>query len=138
MIVLDASVAVYWAMGVPGSDLVEPTMNEAFNGRAVVPTLWNWEVSSAILKYDRAGRLTEAEAYSVMARLRSIPLKFEVLTLDDMVSEVLPLAKAHGLSVYDASYLFLSKALGVPLATMDKQLLKAARDCGLAYGESAA
>jgi predicted nucleic acid-binding protein len=39
---------------------------------------------------------------------------------------VVPLAEASELSFYDASYLWLSRSLGVPLVTLDTKLEAAA------------
>lgn len=41
------------------------------------------------------------------------------------------LARAHQLSSYDASYLELAMRLGLPLATLDKDLAKAATSVGV-------
>ena len=43
---------------------------------------------------------------------------------------VLKLARTHGLSVYDASYLELALREALPLATLDAQLTAAARAAG--------
>ncbi|NBS78166.1 MAG: PIN domain-containing protein, partial [Betaproteobacteria bacterium] len=37
----------------------------------------------------------------------------------------------EGLSAYDATYLLLAKKLGCPLATLDKDLRRAAKKCGV-------
>jgi predicted nucleic acid-binding protein len=41
-------------------------------------------------------------------------------------SDVLELARIHGLTTYDASYLELASRLRLPLCTLDKQLIEAA------------
>jgi hypothetical protein len=46
--------------------------------------------------------------------------------------ESLHLARAHNLSVYDASYLELAVRRGLPLATLDDKLKAAARAVGVA------
>ena len=43
---------------------------------------------------------------------------------------VLRLALDANLTTYDASYLYLARALGVPLATFDQQLLRATQETG--------
>ena len=40
--------------------------------------------------------------------------------------DVLPLARERGVTTYDATYLELAMRLGLPLATKDKALAKAA------------
>jgi predicted nucleic acid-binding protein len=52
---------------------------------------------------------------------------------------LVPLARHHRLSVYDAAYLELAGRLGMPLATSDSSLAAAARRVGVDVieGESA-
>ena len=52
---------------------------------------------------------------------------------------VLPLARDHGLSAYDAAYLELSVRYNTPLATLDRKLRKAGRSAGVKlYAEESA
>ena len=51
--------------------------------------------------------------------------------MEQAFTDIRPLAKAHNLSVYDASYLHLALIEQVPLATMDRQLIKAAPKVGV-------
>ena len=44
---------------------------------------------------------------------------------------VLELGRDHGLTAYDAVYLDLVIRLGLPLATLDRPLAKAAQKCGV-------
>jgi predicted nucleic acid-binding protein len=50
------------------------------------------------------------------------------VTIDRSPEEagVLALARKHGLSIYDASYLELAQRESIPLATLDKELRRAA------------
>ncbi len=42
------------------------------------------------------------------------------------------MARTHNLTVYDASYLELASRLGLPLCTLDTQLIQAAPKIGVA------
>jgi len=44
---------------------------------------------------------------------------------------VVQMAREHGLSAYDASYLQVAQALGVPLATLDERLAEVTETLGL-------
>ena len=55
------------------------------------------------------------EAYSLRDRL-------EIEEIEVAVSEVLLLADRENLKAYDASYLWLSRNLGVELVTLDRDL----------------
>jgi predicted nucleic acid-binding protein len=55
-----------------------------------------------------------------------------------MLNSLLPLAREHKLSAYDAAYLDLAIREGLPLATLDKGLKRAAVKAGVSiYPESA-
>jgi predicted nucleic acid-binding protein len=44
---------------------------------------------------------------------------------------VFTLADRHGLTFYDAAYLDLAQHEGVPLASLDRQLIRAAQSVGI-------
>ena len=47
--------------------------------------------------------------------------------LDSRMEELLAVGRANDLSSYDASYLYLAMRLGLPIATVDQQLVLAAQ-----------
>lgn len=47
------------------------------------------------------------------------------------MNTTLSLAQAHGLTVYDAAYLELSQREGLPLASLDSDLVAAAKKSGV-------
>jgi predicted nucleic acid-binding protein len=48
---------------------------------------------------------------------------------DLLIESLCKLASVHGLTAYDAQYLACALRHGIPLATQDKVLIKAAREC---------
>ncbi len=50
---------------------------------------------------------------------------------DNALDRILPLARAHGLTFYDAMYLELAGRRGIALATFDDPLGDAARSVGI-------
>jgi predicted nucleic acid-binding protein len=124
MMVLDASCAVALALGdedapadLRGSDLVG----------ALAPTMWPYEVLSAIRNAERRGRLDEGAADHVSALLAELPLEF----VHPDYTSVLAVARATDLSIYDASYVALALAHDVPLFTLDRKLGSAAASVGV-------
>ena len=59
----------------------------------------------------------------------SLPITVEQETPERMLKEIVSLARAHELSTYDASYLDLAMRLGLPFATQDASLARAAKKC---------
>ena len=61
----------------------------------------------------------------------TLPITVFPTELLQCLTEIRPLAQAHGLSAYDASYLHLAIVEQVPLATFDRQLIRAAPKVGV-------
>ncbi|MBW2067049.1 MAG: type II toxin-antitoxin system VapC family toxin [Deltaproteobacteria bacterium] len=134
--VLDASVVLSWAFEDQITPHADAALEELAEGKAWVPMIWALEVGNALLVAERRGRLSAAEVVRFLTLLRQLAIEVEVETTERMFSEVLVLAREQGLSTYDASYLDLAMRLGLPLATRDKGLQKAAARCGVElFGE---
>jgi predicted nucleic acid-binding protein len=88
----------------------------------VAPTLLAYEMSNICWKKLRRHperRAAILEAYALMGRM-------EIEEVDVSMPAALLLADRENLTVYDASYLWLSRALGVELITLDARLKAAA------------
>jgi len=59
--------------------------------------------------------------------LLALPIALEPVERSGAASAALPLARRHGLTGYDAAYLEPAIRRGLPLATSDKALRRAAR-----------
>ncbi|MFD7577843.1 type II toxin-antitoxin system VapC family toxin [Kitasatospora sp. NPDC059817] len=119
MIVIDCSalVLVLTAHG-PDGELVRGRVAAA--GDVYAPTLLDYEIQSALLGMQRGGKLTEREVERAVAAYRMLPIaKRETLAFWDRVK------KLHAnLSAYDAQYVALAEALGVPLITSDARIMR--------------
>ncbi|MBW2030661.1 MAG: type II toxin-antitoxin system VapC family toxin [Deltaproteobacteria bacterium] len=129
--VVDASVTLGWAFEDETSPYTEAVLEALTEGSAFAPAIWPLEVSNALVVAERRGRLTKADTIRFLALLRQLPIEVEGDVADRIFSEVLNLAREHGLSSYDASYLDLAMRLGLPLATQDEALQQAATRCGV-------
>jgi len=128
-IVIDSSVSLSWVFADETTPETETLLDLVRDEGGLVPSLWEYEVSNALLVAMRRGRLSQADAGRIMTLLRSINLRV-VQTLLDM-KQVFSLAHAHGLSVYDAAYLDLAISHDAPLATLDSALAQAAATAGV-------
>ena len=63
--------------------------------------------------------------------LEALPIMIDPVSTSRIRGTVLDTAHAHGLSVYDATYLELASRMRLPLATLDRALGEAARAAGL-------
>lgn len=135
MLVLDASAALTWCFIDEHSDFGERLLDAVQQGGALVPALWHTEVANLLLASLRHGRLDAAELDHLRTVFDRLPVQTEVLGPEQVRQGVLSLAQRHGLTVYDAAYLDLAQRRGLPLATLDTDLQRAARETGVALIE---
>ena len=101
------------------------------NADAVVPSLWYTEVANGMLVGERRKLVTPAKASLFRANLANLPIRCDDSDVALRVDSALGLARAHQLSVYDATYLELAMRLGATLASFDIALIVAAKSVGV-------
>ena len=134
--VLDASVAMSWLLGdgvattrAYAMGVLEAMKSE--DNRAIVPVVWNLEVANVIAKAEQKGLLVEAQSEAFLEMLSGLDIDVDSDTVATALSDTLQIARRYRLSAYDASYMELSLRSGMPLATLDQDLNKAARRAGI-------
>ena len=123
--VLDSSAAL--ARAAPDETLSQTVLRLLESDNAVAPALWPFETLNGVEMMRRRGRLDDEAASDALEVLRLLPVEVEPADFQRTLHAVLPLARKHGLTVYDAAYLELAKRRRLPLATLDDQLRTAAR-----------
>lgn len=93
--------------------------------------MWHLEVANALVVGERNRRITPARTSEFIALIGGLPIVVDEQTPSLALRTVLDLARSERLSAYDASYLELAMRHGVPLATKDNDLVKAARRVGV-------
>ncbi|MCY4451863.1 MAG: type II toxin-antitoxin system VapC family toxin [Immundisolibacterales bacterium] len=125
----DASVAAAWLLPDEDAALADLALDRLADETAKVPSLFWHEVRNVLLSAERRGRIGERHAAASMARVRRLPVRCPG-EVDD--HHVMALARAHGLTAHDASYLALAIREGCPLASLDRRLNEAAAAVGVA------
>jgi predicted nucleic acid-binding protein len=122
--VIDASIAACWAFEDEDHPVAALALERIRSDEALVPSLWWFEVRNTLIVNERRGRLTEADVTVFLRGLARLGV-----TIDRTPDEaaILTLARRHRLTVYEASYLELAQREGVLLATLDTDLVNAAR-----------
>ena len=128
-IVVDTSVSLSWVFSDETTDATEALLDRVRDDGGIVPALWEYEVCNALVSAVRRGRVDQAAAARIITLLRNTNLRVIQTPID--MRRVLLLADTHGLSAYDAAYLDLAMSQGVPLATLDQQLITAAIALGV-------
>jgi predicted nucleic acid-binding protein len=129
--VLDASLALAWYFKDEADPYADAVAAGLPSARANVPVIWFLELANALVVGERRRRSTEAQAGKWLAYLKSLPIVVDEETHRRAWDEVLTLARAHHLSVYDAAYLELALRRGLPLASLDARLKVAASAVGV-------
>jgi predicted nucleic acid-binding protein len=121
--VLDASIAATWFLPDENSRVGDRLLLSLESTSAAVPALFWFEMRNVLMIAERRGRLEQGEASQCMSQLRSLPIEDLGSGSDERILE---LARRHGLSAYDASYLAMALDQNLPLGTSDRQLAAAA------------
>ena len=132
--VLDNSVTMRWFFGdgKPQELAYAGKVLDAIKKTSAhVPATWGLEVANVIAKAEAKAMVTEARSGAFLEMLEGVGIKVDVTTFDHALSDTLQLARRYKLSAYDASYLELALRLGMPLATLDEDLQKAAKKAGV-------
>jgi predicted nucleic acid-binding protein len=128
--VLDCSVTMAWVFDDEDDPRAAAVRDRLDGDIALVPSIWPLEVCNALLVAERRGRLSRAEGMRFLEVLRQLPIDVDALPTLDSVHGAVQFARETGLSLYDAAYLDLAATRGVPLATLDAALRKAAEKVG--------
>lgn len=132
-LVLDASVALAWCFPEESSPFTENLLDMlAMGAKALAPAIWPFEVANGLLTAERRKRLTVAQVTSVSQRIALLPITVDPPRLYHAFGDILSVARQQRLTEYDAAYLELSLREALPLATLDDQLRRAARNVGVA------
>jgi len=125
-VVIDASVAAKWI--IPGEpwEAQARTLKEKIASmeiEAYAPPLLLYEVASVILKSVSVGILKLSDGIEALKAMRHLGLNIQI-TSWNYLAEILSIAAATKLTVYDAAYLHLSKKMKAKLITADSKLKK--------------
>ena len=125
--VVDNSVVMSWCFKDETNKYADAILDRLVHSSAFVPSIWPLEVCNVLLVAERKKRLSEADSSRFLELLNELPISIEQEPAERMMMEILALARENQLSSYDASYLNLSMRRGLPIATLDISLIKAAK-----------
>lgn len=130
--VLDCSVTVAWLFEDEATPAIDELQDQLKEEVALVPGHWRLEVGNVLAQAERRKRLTPAQTSAHLELLDRLPVATDDETDSRAFREILSVARTEGLTTYDAAYLELAGRRGVPLATLDRALARAARRVGVA------
>jgi predicted nucleic acid-binding protein len=127
-LVLDASVAIKWAMPLAREPLTDESMRlltRYVHGEVefIVPDVFWAEIGNVLWKGTRQRRWSQDQAEAVAADMRA--RDFATVSSLNLLPEALTIAFAHDRAVYDCLYVALAVQAKVDLITADERLANA-------------
>lgn len=126
-VILDSSVTIAWFMPDEDTANSRDVLNQVIEDGAIVPIHWQIEVGNALLVAMRGRRISPEKRHDALAQLIGLTITTDSQTADEAWGISLDLADRFRLTLYDACYLELAQRRALPLATLDKDLRKAAK-----------
>jgi len=124
--VLDASVTVAWCFDDESTPAAWALLDRMRAAPAYVPVLWALEIGNILVGAERRRRITQARAVEFLGILGDLDIHVDPDLPGRAFRDILPIARESRITTYDASYLELAMRLGLPLATKDTALARAA------------
>lgn len=128
--VVDASIAMGWLLQSQTSRLTIAAEEALMDGSGWIPDHFGIEIARALRNHERRGLLARSVLDEALFQLRRLPLKPDPERMLHRLTEIVGLARRHGLRVADAGYLDLALRLNLPLARRDASLVHAAEPAG--------
>ncbi len=129
MYVVDASVVFKWVL--PGEPYEESALTIKKNYLSGIisicaPSLMVHEVGNSLWKAIKRKRMTQDDAYEALKTLDDLKINLHQLNWSE-ISTVLTIATKIDLTIYDASYLFLSQKMQAEVITADDTMYQKAK-----------
>ena len=123
MIVVDTNVMVRLVVG--GAGGIEAAMLFERETEWAAPGILLSELQNVLVGFVRRGAVTSEQA-KAMSDDAAVVLGHRIASVSG--HQVIDVALECGLTAYDAEFVALARALGVPLATLDNKILQGAPD----------
>lgn len=131
--VVDASVVLTWCFPDESSALTEKVAQMFKQGdSAIAPSFWPHEVLNALLVGEKRKRISGDLIRTFLTDLATLPIALQELQAEAVFDRIQSLSREHGLTTYDAAYLDLAQTNGLPVATLDEDLMRACARTGVA------
>ena len=126
--VLDASIVLTWCFPDENAALAQHVADRFTHGdTAVAPCFWPHEVLNALLAGEKRKRISIALVQSFLDDLAALPVELKQSPSGIVFDRIQSLSRKYGLTAYDAAYLDLALDSGLPLATLDEDLVSACK-----------
>jgi predicted nucleic acid-binding protein len=129
-LVVDCSVTLPWFLEDERSKFTDDLLDAIDRSEYWAPSLWRIEMLNGLLMAERRKRIDRPWRIASVEQVARLNVRVDPAL--PRVSAIGELAERHRLSAYDAAYLELAKRLDFAMATLDRDLVKAAAAEGIA------
>jgi predicted nucleic acid-binding protein len=127
-ILVDASIAASWLLNDELNETAEWVLDQVQAGAPIsVPTLWLLEITNVLFNAERRKRIDRHHRDRALERVERLPLTILAAPSLADLKTLSHYAEKHQLTAYDAEYLRVAKEQKLILATLDGNLLAAAK-----------
>jgi len=128
-VVVDASAALKWQF--EDEEATGPAtllLRDFIDGKVelIGPTLFPYEILSAVNVAVNRGRITEEAGYQAINYITSLGI--ELRSFEELIEATFRMARQYRISTYDCAYLALAEREKCDFLTGDKRLLHAVKD----------
>jgi predicted nucleic acid-binding protein len=128
--VVDTSITLAWCFEEERTQPIMDLLYRLGQQGAHAPLLWPLEALNGLLMAQRRRRIHAQQREELAEFLRVLPVALDSETTEHAWTTTAQLADRHRLTAYDAAYLELALRRKLPLATLDHELIKAAKALG--------
>jgi len=130
--VIDASATLPWCFTEEATPGTEALLERLRSGdEAIAPAHWPSEVMNGLIMAVRRQRIAFSLVLQFAEALAALPIHIDHPSTPESWDLLLTTAVDTQLTIYDAAYLQLARHSGAPLATLDRELQKAARTASI-------
>jgi predicted nucleic acid-binding protein len=127
VLVIDSSIALSFVLPDEDDEIAKSAMEVVASRGALAPLHWPLEVANGLLVAQRRQRMSDAARRKSLHDLAALPIGLDAETNAFAWNDIGDLAERYRLTAYDAAYLELAIRVRLPLATLDNELVAAAR-----------
>jgi predicted nucleic acid-binding protein len=130
--IVDASVVLAWCFPDEHSEVAERVAKMfQYGDSAIAPSFWPYEILNALLVGEKRKRISHTLIHTFLNDLAALPIQLQMLSADAVFEKIQSVSRQFGLTPYDAAYLELATANGLPLATLDRDLIRACKNANV-------
>jgi predicted nucleic acid-binding protein len=128
-LVVDASAAASWLLASQATRPALELLDQLDTWRLTAPYIFDWEIGNLLVR--RARRQPAFDLPEAFAQLAAFEINTAPALDRDDIKKLASIGAAKGLSLFDASYLYLALGVDGALASRDGPLLTFARAAGV-------